>query len=121
LGILGGLTGGLNEAVSFQDGDAYEGKFTGNMIVGGVLYYNKYAFNGVTGRQSPNQAIVAVDLHTGEKLWERSYDFGGGRIATGQILTWLNMNNRGTFAYIWLTSGTDMFALDLKLVILDIT
>ncbi|MCL1977974.1 MAG: PQQ-binding-like beta-propeller repeat protein [Candidatus Bathyarchaeota archaeon] len=111
---LGGLTGGLNGDVSFQDGDAYEGKFTGNMIMGGVLYYNKYAYNGVTGRQSPNQAIVAVDLHTGEKLWERSYDFGGGRIATGQILTWLSMNNRGTFAYIWLASGTDMFALDAK-------
>ncbi|MDR0797300.1 MAG: hypothetical protein LBE70_01055 [Nitrososphaerota archaeon] len=91
---MGGLSGGNTGDVSYQDGDAYEGKFVGSIIIAGVLYYNKY----VSG--SPTQAIVAVDVHTGEKLWERSYSFGGGRISTGQVLTWLSINNRGTWAYI---------------------
>jgi outer membrane protein assembly factor BamB len=103
---LGGLSGGDNWQIAYQNGDAYEGKFAGSIIISGVLYYNKY----VSG--APQQAIVAVDLHTGKVLWERSYDFGGSRISTGQTLTWLSLNNRGTWSYIWLTSGTNMFALE---------
>jgi hypothetical protein len=109
---IGGLSGGDSWQVSYQDGDAYEGKFAGNIIIGGMLFYNKYPT--YLSRQSPIQAIVAVDLHTGEKLWERSYDFGGGRLSAGQILAWDSMNSRGTFAYLWLVSGTNMFALDAK-------
>ncbi|MCL1976639.1 MAG: PQQ-binding-like beta-propeller repeat protein, partial [Candidatus Bathyarchaeota archaeon] len=105
---MGGLTGGDSMDIGYQNGDAYEGKFAGSIIIAGVLYYNKYVSN------SPTQSIVAVDLHTGKILWERSYDFGGRRISTGQILTWISLNNRGTWAYIWMTSGTNMFALDAK-------
>jgi len=68
---MGGLTGGDNWQIAYQNGDAYEGKFAGSIIISGVLYYNKY----VSG--SPQQEIVAVDLHTGKVLWSRSYDFGG--------------------------------------------
>jgi outer membrane protein assembly factor BamB len=103
---FGGLAGGDNWEIAYQNGDAYEGKFAGSIIISGVLYYNKYVSN------SPTQSIVAVDLHTGKILWERSYDFGGRRISTGQTLTWLSLNNRGTWSYIWMTSGTNMFALD---------
>jgi outer membrane protein assembly factor BamB len=103
---MGGLSGGENWQVGYQNGDAYEGKFAGSIIISGILYYNRY----VSG--SPTQTIVAVDLHTGKTLWERSYDFGGSRISTGQILTWLCLNNRGTWAYVWMTSGTNMYALD---------
>jgi outer membrane protein assembly factor BamB len=110
---LGGLSGGDNWAIGYQNGDAYEGKYSGSIIISGILYYNKYVIGQTgDGRSSPQQAIVAVNLHTGEKLWERSYDFGGSRISTGQVLTWLSMNNRGTWAYVWMTSGTNMFALD---------
>ncbi|MCL1965864.1 MAG: PQQ-binding-like beta-propeller repeat protein [Candidatus Bathyarchaeota archaeon] len=105
---MGGLSGGDNGMIAYQDGDAYEGKFTNNIIISGVLYYNRYV------AASPTQTIVAVDLHTGKTLWERSYDFGGSRISTGQILTWLSLNNRGTWSYVWMTSGTNMFALDAK-------
>ncbi|MCL1977902.1 MAG: PQQ-binding-like beta-propeller repeat protein [Candidatus Bathyarchaeota archaeon] len=105
---MGGLSGGNNGEIGYQNGDAYEGKFVGAIILSGVLYYNRYVAN------SPTQAIIAVDLHTGKVLWERSYDFGGSRISTGQILTWISLNNRGTWAYIWMTSGTNMFALDAK-------
>ncbi|MCL1976495.1 MAG: PQQ-binding-like beta-propeller repeat protein, partial [Candidatus Bathyarchaeota archaeon] len=103
---MGGLTGGSSGEIGYQNGDAYEGKFAGSIIISGVLYYNKY----VSG--APQQTIVAVDLHTGKTLWERSYDFGGSRISTGQTLTWISLNNRGTWSYVWMTSGTNMFALD---------
>jgi len=103
---FGGLSGGDNWQIAYQNGDAYEGKFSGSIIISGVLYYNRY----ISG--SPTQEIVAVDLHTGKILWEKSYAFGGSRISRGQILTWDCLNNRGVFSYIWLASGTNMYALD---------
>ncbi|MGD6932751.1 MAG: PQQ-binding-like beta-propeller repeat protein [Candidatus Bathyarchaeia archaeon] len=107
---MGGLTGGDTGDVGYQNGDAYEGKFSGAVIISGVLYYNKYATNFYN--PSPQQAIVAVDLHTGETLWERSYDFGGGRLSMGQTLYWDCLNSRGAFSYIWIVSGTNWWALD---------
>jgi outer membrane protein assembly factor BamB len=103
---MGGLSGGDSFDIGFQNGDAYEGKFAGSIIIAGVLYYNRYVSN------SPQQEIVAVDLHTGKVLWEKSYDFGGSRVSRGQILTFSNYNNRGTWAYVWMVSGTNWFALD---------
>jgi outer membrane protein assembly factor BamB len=103
---MGGLVGGDRGDVGYQNGDAYEGKFAGSVIISGVLYYNKYVSN------SPNQTIVAVDLHTGETLWERSYSFGGSRISTGQTIYWDSLNNRGGWSYIWMVSGTTWYALD---------
>jgi outer membrane protein assembly factor BamB len=112
---MGGLIGGTDTAygnAGYQNGDAYEGKFAGSVIIGGILYYNKY----VSG--APNQTIVALDLHTGEKLWENSYAFGGGRISTGQVLFWDSLNNRGGWSYIWLSASvgtnTTMYAVDAE-------
>ncbi len=105
----GGLIGGDDlRDHGYQNGDAYEGKFAGSVIINGVLYYNKY----VSG--APTQTIVAIDLHTGQKKWENTYSFGGGRISTGQILYWDSLNNRGGFSYIWLASGTTMYAVDAE-------
>ncbi|MDR2700689.1 MAG: PQQ-binding-like beta-propeller repeat protein [Nitrososphaerota archaeon] len=104
---IGGLAGG-EFAFGYQDGDGYEGRFTGAIILSGILYYNKYQ-SGM-----PTQAIVAIDVHTGEKLWERSYTFANARITTGQILSWFSLNNRGAWAYIWLSNGTNMYALEAK-------
>jgi outer membrane protein assembly factor BamB len=113
---MGGLSGGDTGDVGFQNGDAYEGKFANSVIIAGVLYYNKY-FTGLMSSNSPQQAIVAVDLHTGKVLWERSYNFGAGRISRGQIFNFITENNRGSWAYIWLSAsvtgqGTVMYALD---------
>ena len=101
-----GLSGGATGDIGFQSGDAYEGKFSDSIIVAGVLYYNRYVSN------SPRQTVVAVDLHTGETLWERDYDFGSRRVSRGQIFNYISENNRGTWAYLWMVSGTNMFALD---------
>ncbi len=105
----GGLIGGDNlKDHGYQNGDAYEGKFSGSVIINGVLYYNKF----VSG--APTQTIVAIDLHTGQQKWANSYSFGGGRISTGQILHWDSLNNRGGFSYIWLASGTTMYGVDAE-------
>lgn len=105
---MGGLIGGDSE-IGYQNGDAYEGKWAGSIIISGVLYYNRYTSSFYS--TSPKQEVVAVDLHTGEVLWEKVLD-SNGRIATGQILKWDCLNNRGGFSYIWVTSGTSMYAFE---------
>jgi len=126
---MGGVAG-VEDAVGFQNGDAYEGKFAGAVVVAGVLYYNRdgtyNSASNITGALGDNtvanpgkqrNTIVAVDLHTGKTLWERSYNFGANndaRITRGQILTWICLNNRGTWAYLWLTNGTTMYAVEPK-------
>jgi len=102
----GGLSGGAAGAVGFQDGDGYEGKFLNSVTICGVLYYNRYV------AASPQQTIVAVDLHTGKTLWERSYSFGNGRVAHGQILVWDFASSHGAWSYIWMVSGTTWYGLD---------
>ena len=110
---LGGLSGGANGAAGFQNGDAYEGKFLNSVIVAGILYYNREAAPSSFGNVPRSlQTIVAVDLHTGKTLWERNCDFGTGRIERASILTFATENNRGTFAYLWIVQGTNMWALE---------
>jgi hypothetical protein len=127
---MGGLSGGETGITGFQNGDAYEGKFAGSVIVAGVLYYNRDGtftqagsvagtVAGTDGSSTSHQrnTIVAVDLHTGKTLWERSYNFGvnnDARITRAQIFNWICLNNRGTWAYLWLTNGTTMYAVEPK-------
>jgi outer membrane protein assembly factor BamB len=107
---FGGLAGGDTGEHGYGTGDAYEGKFASSVIISGVLYYNKYGsyFYG----NSPQQEIVAIDLHTGEQLWARSYSLGDGRLDFGQTLYWDCLNYRGAFSYIWIVDGTNWYGLD---------
>ncbi len=130
---LGGLAGGDTWQIGYQNGDAYEGKFAGAVIIAGVLYYNTggtynqaTAANansgamGVVNGSLPKQrnTIVAVNLHTGKVLWEKTYNFdtnsviNDARISQGQILYWDCLNNRGVFAYLWLGNAGTMYALE---------
>ncbi|MCL1970167.1 MAG: PQQ-binding-like beta-propeller repeat protein, partial [Candidatus Bathyarchaeota archaeon] len=106
---LGGLSGGDTGDIGYQHGDAYEGKFTSSVIIAGILYYNRYVSN------APRQTVVAVDLHTGKTLWEKDFNFGSAaanRVSRGQIFNFITENNRGTWAYLWFVSGTNMYAVD---------
>jgi outer membrane protein assembly factor BamB len=105
---MGGLIGGDTE-MGYQNGDAYEGKWSGSIIISGVLYYNRYSSSFYS--TAPKQEVVAVDLHTGEVLWEKVLD-SNGRIAFGQILKWDCLNNRGGFSYVWVSSGTNLYAFE---------
>jgi outer membrane protein assembly factor BamB len=95
---MGGLAGGETGDSSYGTGDAYEGKWSGSVIISGVLFYNKFEAN------KPTQEIVAVNIRTGEVLWTKNLN--NSRIGFGQVLDWKGFNYMGTFSYLWTTSGT---------------
>ena len=113
--VLGGLAGGEVGNVGTYIGDAYEGKFSSSLIIQGVLIYRK--FDSIGGSNVDNWA-VAVDVHTGEKLWEKAlYAYGDSnetRIdpSFGQIFYWDSFNAHGTHAYLFGTSGSSWHAFD---------
>jgi len=115
----GGLTGGFAERSDFTGqysifgGDAYEGKFSGAIIVNGKLFYNKY---NTIGGTNVNNTVIAVDLHTGEQLWETPLITPDGfrrTVSFGQVMQFTSYNVQGSFAYLWGTSGTRWDAFDI--------
>lgn len=110
----GGLTGEYDYSVF--GGDAYEGKFSGAVIIAGVLYYNKFNTIGASGVSNPvENYVVAVDVHTGEELWKRTLKAPDGTNVTlsfGQVLKFTSFNVQGAFTYLWGTSGTTWYAFD---------
>jgi hypothetical protein len=97
-GLIGGVYAGSGEH-GFGIGDAYEGKWTTRLIVGGILYYNKYQVQATGG----NQKLVAINLRTGQVLWEKL--LFGQLPSFGQILYWDSRNNRGAFSYLVVQTG----------------
>ncbi|MEJ5326870.1 MAG: PQQ-binding-like beta-propeller repeat protein, partial [Candidatus Bathyarchaeia archaeon] len=105
-GLVGGYTADTSEIDQrgFETGDAYEGLFTPRsspVIIGGVLYFNRYKADGSTRVE---QEVVAVDLHTGDELWVRNW--GNRTLAFGQLFYWDSFNYHGTYAYLWSTVGS---------------
>ncbi|TRO48875.1 hypothetical protein E2P60_00295, partial [Candidatus Bathyarchaeota archaeon] len=105
---LGGLSGGDLGNAGTYTGDAYEGKFSGSLVIQGVLIYRR--FDTIGGSNVPNW-VVAVDMHTGEKLWEKELfaynDPTDDRVypTFGQIFYWDSFNAHGTHAYLVCASG----------------
>ncbi|PVX23668.1 MAG: hypothetical protein CW691_09980, partial [Candidatus Bathyarchaeum sp.] len=98
-----GLVGGELWAHGMDDGDAYEGKLSGSIILNGIFYYNQQP--GFFSGGSKVQTVVAVDIHTGNVLWEKEFPYGDGRLDYGQIMHWDSINNRGSHSYLYFTSG----------------
>jgi len=108
---LGGLAGGDMGEHAFDCGDAYEGKFSGTVVIGGILFYNKM-FSGLAGGLT-SQLVGAVDLHTGEELWSRPLTDSTGkihRLAFGQTYYFDNFNYHAVFDYLWATESSFDFA-----------
>jgi len=110
----GGVVGGDLGVNGYETGDAYEGKYVGNVIINGVVYMNRQiaqnamaAFNSTTIEQT----VVAMDLQTGEIIWEKVLG-DNERVAFGQTMYWQTMNMYGGFAYIWTTVGSTWNAYD---------
>ena len=101
---IGGLAGGVDDT-GYGIGDAYEGKWGGACIIGGVLFYNKFESG------QAQQQVVAVNLHTGKELWTKTL-FNNLRLSFGQVLRWKSMNYQGDFSYLWATSGTNWYAFE---------
>lgn len=105
--VFGGLASAELDAESFFPGDAYEGYFLNAVILGGTLFYNRYQADGGT---RVKQTVVAVDLKSGETLWEN--DFNNTRIAFAQVLKFNSFNTQGAYPYLWCTTGTTWDAYD---------
>jgi outer membrane protein assembly factor BamB len=113
-GLVGGMMGELGSgatSVAMENGDAYEGKWGqllfggGNpIILAGKLYYQ-------TGSYDRPRLIFCVDLRTGEELWHRTF-LNNQSLTFGQLFYWESYNYQGTFAYLWVTSGTTWTAFD---------
>jgi outer membrane protein assembly factor BamB len=114
-GLVGGTVnpyGATEEDVidiGYETGDAYEGKwgagfFGGgqSIIMGGKLYYQKYAGN------DKYKETICVDLHTGEQLWSRVF-LNNLTLTRGQLHFWQTYDNQGVYDYLWCTVGGTMF------------
>jgi hypothetical protein len=93
----GGLTGGLwtDVTASSETGDAYEGKWSGSIILNGILYYQESDVNLAAD-------TVGVDLHTGEEVFRME----GTTYSFGMILYFNSFNYDGVFTYLVSTSGS---------------
>ncbi len=113
----GGLVGGVDinainmDQISYEHGDAYEGKFSGALVLNGILYYNEQPVQtammypgttwNYTGLEAQNK-VVAVDLHTGKELWKQPLG-NNERLGFANIFYWKTMNMYGAFAELWTT------------------
>ena len=116
-GIVGGALGTADsEALGyhgFECGDAYEGKWGGRVrswgsagpiIIGGKLYYTD-------GPHNMPKIYNCVDVRTGEQIWTKTF-LDNQSITFGQLFYWDSYNFHGTFAYLWVTVGSDWHAFD---------
>jgi len=97
--------------IGYEHGDAYEGKWGGSfggsltIIMGGKLYYQKYAAN------DKYKETICVDLHTGEELWSKVF-FNNQTLLRGQTMFWETYDNQGIYDYLWSTPPLAFFAPD---------
>ena len=113
LNLLGGLAGGTMGEHGFEQGDSYEGKFSGVVVIGGILCYNEFESNGGTRVEND---VIAVDLHTGEQLWKRPLlSSEGNRVSLsfGQVFYWDSYNHHAVYGYLWGTSGSTWHAFEV--------
>jgi hypothetical protein len=114
----GGLVGGTLQGyqgteddvtnIGYETGDAYEGKWGssfggGSIVMGGKLYYYKYAAN------DRYHETICVDIHTGEQLWSRVL-LNNLTLTRGQLHFWKTYDNQGVYDYLWATEGGGFFA-----------
>jgi outer membrane protein assembly factor BamB len=111
---LGGLVGGDFGTHAYDEGGAYEGKWSPPIIIDGKLYYNIYPDDTYYGaaeaypRGAPKPGFACVDLRTGEELWRNN----AAKLAFGQVYQYSSPNQHGAFAYVWATFGTTWVAYD---------
>jgi outer membrane protein assembly factor BamB len=90
----GGLVGQPMDALAFEIGDAYEGKFISRMALAGKLYYDLYATS------DPYHKMCCVDIHTGEEVWCRTL-LDNETIDFGQMMYWDTYDYHGVYDYLW--------------------
>jgi len=100
-GQIGGEFGG-DASTHFYAPAQYEPKFA-PIILNGILYYDMYP-----GASSNPTGWAAVNLKTGQTLWEKNTttaDTLGPILKCGQTLYYVSPNQYGAFAYLWATGN----------------
>lgn len=115
-GLVGGdlgLVGSGETSVGFENGDAYEGKWTGSIILAGNLYYQDApgSLSGASGSTGSAVLYHCIDLRTGQERWAKTF-LDNRTISFGQLYYWESYNYQGTFAYLWVIVGTTWTAFD---------
>jgi len=136
-GVAGGDIVGINgPGIGFEMGAAYEQKFGNPVVLGGILFYNKFESRG---QPYVDTTVAAIDLHTGKELWCKPLigrtgnttgatvaaadrvidgvsaqfpDGIGRRLNNGQLFYWESYNYMGAYALLWTVSGTTWMAFD---------
>jgi outer membrane protein assembly factor BamB len=80
--------------------------FKPQCILNGILFYNKFAYRGTF------MGWRAVDIHTGEILWEKTpAEVENLRIDWGQVYNYNNFQEFGSAAHIYTTVAGGMFRI----------
>jgi hypothetical protein len=95
-GQIGGEFGS-SETGLYATGTAYETKF-GAVILNGVLYYSEYP-----GAGNNPVGLKAVDIRTGETVWERNITTP---LKCGMILNFITGDQYGGHAYLFCAPAT---------------
>jgi hypothetical protein len=111
---FGGQPGGpisSDESSQYSSTSLIQMYFKPICILSGILYYNTYAEPNSYAYPSSN--IIgweAIDVHTGEVLWDKSAGITGTEaIAYGQIVNYVNFQEYGSNAIIYTQPGGGAF------------
>ena len=102
---LGGLAGESAEVgATYYSGFSYETRFNNPIIISGILCYQRSL-----GHSGSGGGYVAVDLRTGEELWQRD-DISP---SFAELYDYASPNQHGIVGGIlWQTSGSTWMAID---------
>jgi outer membrane protein assembly factor BamB len=77
------------------------------IVLNGIIYYTHYV-----SVDSKNTGWMAVDLRTGEKVWERTAGEAGNEVLKmGQIMRFHTQQEYGSAAYLWSTAGSGRYRI----------
>jgi len=77
------------------------------IILNGIIYYTHYV-----SVDSKNIGWMAVDLRTGETVWERTAgDAGNEVLKMGQIMRFHTQQEYGSAAYLWSSAGSGRYRI----------
>ena len=95
----GGLAGGDIPAEGRRNGN---GRRIRRQILKLSSNQRRVVLQQISIQQAPQQSeqtVVAINLKTGEQLWEKNWN--NTRLAFGQVFDWKGFNYDGTFAYLF--------------------
>ena len=98
-GLIGGEYGN-SENSNFYATKQYECSFKA-VVMNGVMFYTLEP-----GSSSNLEGTIAVDIRTGQTIWEKSESQMNGTLMMGWIPNYISPNQYGGLEYLWTNTGT---------------